>query len=422
MTAAERRTRWLAWIFFVPATVGTVALVSLLAGGELTWFGSERAAWSIGLDVLGYYAFAVVGAVLAIKRPRNPVGWLLLYIGASLAGGAAADQYAAYAYARAAGEPVGILGYIAEGLNWGWAAAFAALPFALLLFPNGRPPSDRWRWLGYASGISGAVVIGVVATTVVRDISRTVRMDAAPEGALAVVGAAAVFALTGCVLAAAVSLIVRFRRAVAMERQQLRWLAAAMIVLIATFLAGGLEPHVPALVGVVIEAAGGIAFIGVPVAVGVAVMRYRLYDLGRLVNRTVGYVAVIAILAVAYVGIVMSLQLVLSPITSGGELSVAASTLAVAVLFRPVRDRVRRRVESRFNRARYDAARTVEDFGRRLRDAVELTPLLSDLEQVAKTTLQPSALSVWMPEQTAIAGGVSTGSPRSFGPRSDPRR
>jgi hypothetical protein len=269
-------------------------------------------------------------------------------------------------------------------------ALFILIP---LLFPTGMPPTSRWRFVGW-----GAVAAG--GLTVVGSAFAPGSLENFPwaQNPLGIEGfpgkALAGISFFGCVLAALAaiaSLVVRYRRSHGVERQQLKWVTAAGGLLVLSFMAGGL------LTDSVSEQAGWAALVVglsiVAVAVAVALLRYRLYDLDVVINRALVYAVLTAMLAGSYFGLVLLLQVVLSP-SSG--LAVAGSTLAVAALFRPARSRIQRAVDRRFYRRRYDAAHTLEGFGARLRDEVDLDSLADELSAVVANTMQPAHVSLWV--------------------------
>jgi hypothetical protein len=340
-------------------------------------------------------AFAAIGVLLASRRPENPIGWLLVICPVFLSyTGAARGWYVHTSYADHGSLP------LADGLmwlaNWAWIPGYMPLlTFVLLLFPDGRTASPRWRpvvWLGLLA--MGTLVLGYsFAPGPLEDYERVVN----PLGASGLAGDVAevflglgfpLFALAA--LLSMASLVVRFRRSVGVERQQLKWMAAAAALVVAAW-------FVNAVLDQVFDANSAflmpIVLLSLPVAAAVAVLRYRLYDLELVVNRTLVYATLTAILAGAYIGMVLLLQLVLSP---GSDLAIAGSTLAVAALFRPARTRIQELVDRRFYRRKYDAAHTIEAFSARLRDQVELDSLSTELRSTVSETMQPAHVSLWL--------------------------
>jgi hypothetical protein len=344
----------------------------------------------IGVLAVLSLTFLTVGAFLAGRRPTNPVGWLLLGWGMVMAFGSLTGAYVDRGLVRDPGSLPG-----PEWAAWAeavvWHPAFALLAFLLLLFPHGRLPSRRWRpfaWLTVAVyltlSLSAAFSPGAV-NLYYPEATSPVRLPVAPM-ADTVFG----WVLGGQLLVLAtalMSLVLRLRRAPGEERQQVKWfvytVVTVVLVFVSTTLALGAGYLFP-LFGLI------------PVSVAVAVFKYRLYDIDRLINRTLVYGLLTALLAGVYAGLVFLLGALLDPIAGDSALAVAASTLAVAALFQPLRRRVQALVDRRFDRRRYDAARTVAAFSGRLRDQVDLDTLAAELLGVVDATMQPTRASLWL--------------------------
>jgi hypothetical protein len=331
-----------------------------------------------------------VGAFLGGRRPGNAVGWLLLGWGMVMAFSAFVGAYVERGLVRDPGSLPGP-GWAAWAEAVVWHPAFGLLVFLLLLFPHGRLPSPRWRpfaWFAVAVyltlSVSAALAPGAV---------ELYYPEASPPVRLPVGGPADVvfgWLLPGQLLllaVALVSLVLRLRRATGEERQQVKWFVYTVVVVILAFVAG-----------IVVFGAGVLfpLFGLIPVSVAVAVFKYRLYDIDRLINRTLVYGLLTALLIGVYTALVFLLGRLLDPATGDSALAVAASTLAVAALFQPARRRVQALVDRRFNRRRYDAARTVEAFSGRLRDQVDLDTLSAELLTVVDHTVQPASASLWL--------------------------
>jgi hypothetical protein len=339
-------------------------------------------------------AFGGLGAVIAIRQPANAVGWL--FIGTGVAAGLAllASAYADYWVADRVGSKM-----LGETAAWyatiSWIG-FILVPatFLLLLFPEGRPPAGRWRWLVWcvALGIGGVFLTSAVKAGPLEDypqISNPFGIDSSVIDPLT--GLAFLLTIVG-IAGSAASLIVRYRRARGEQRLQIKWLAYAGALVALTFplvLADtslGDFAYVPLMLSV----------LGLPVAAAIAVLRYRLYDIDVVINRTLVYGALTLTLAAVYVASVLLFQLALNGATGNSSLAVAASTLAVAALFRPARSRIQEAVDRRFFRRRYDARQTLETFAGRVRDQVSLEALDAELRGVVAETMQPAHLSLWI--------------------------
>jgi hypothetical protein len=346
--------------------------------------------------VLAAVSAATVGAVLASRRPRHPVGWLLLALGLSLNVSGVAAAYATYGLvARPGALPAARS--VALYLPATVVTALTCLGFVLLLTPTGSLPSPRWRW--WARATAAAPAVGLLAITLAPRPGRLVGLaEGNPldlsglSGALFVTYQLA-FAVAGlAVVVGAASLVVRFRRARGTERQQLRWVALAAALAApgsVVLLAAAAMGTSPDLLGWV----AGTCFAILPLAIGAAILRYRLYDLDRIVSRTLAYGLLSVLLGGGYAGLVLGLGQLLGRSSS---LAVAGATLAVAAAFQPARRRVQQAVDRRFNRRRYDAAQTIEAFGARLRQQVDLDTLTSELLAVVEQTMQPTQASLWL--------------------------
>ncbi len=359
-------------------------------------------------------AFPVVGALIASRQPRNAVGWLILTIGLSAAALAASNGLAAYATVRDTAGPTG------SWVWFLWSSSFLWIPplsltgtFLLLLFPDGHLPSRRWRPVAWAAGVGFVGLVLVQAFAPWSGGFEVWDTDNPPNvlprnplglsddpdpfntslAVLAVVMMAAAFASIA-------SLIVRYRRAGPVQRRQIKWVASALAVAIAVYALGDLVKRTAAAVGVPFswEALGVILVALIAASFGVAILRHRLYDIDRIIRRTTTYTVVTAVLAGVYVAVAV-LPSALFRLES--DLIVAAATLLAAAAFGPVRRRVQGFVDRRFDRARYDARRTVGAFGQRLRDEVDLQSLQAQLITVVATSLRPVHASLWLPADPA---------------------
>jgi hypothetical protein len=337
-------------------------------------------------------AFGVVGAVVASRRPGNPVGWIMCLIPVSFGSYLVGRRvYWSLTLADPGSDAAELVAWLS---NWIWIPAmFAALAFFPLLFPTGTPPGPRWRpvvWIAAAAAV--AMVVGVAfAPGRLEDfpIDNPLGLEGGLGTVVEVVGALGFLAGAGSVLAAIASMVVRFRRSRGVERQQLKWVTAAAALLLLLLPVPGEKLGFATLL---------LGFLVIAAAVAVAMLRHRLYDIDVVINRTLVYGALTATLAAAYLAVVLLLQLALAPLTEDNGLAIAGSTLAVAALFRRARGRIQELVDRRFYRSKYDAAHTIERFGARLRDEVELDSLSAELRGVAAQTMQPAHVSLWLRE------------------------
>ena len=339
---------------------------------------------AVGIVFIG--AFATVGALLAWKRPKNPIGWLLSAIGLAFAVAVFGVFLAQFPRMLTLASWLGFLYFLGFGL----------CVFVVLLFPTGELPSRRWRPVAWAAGagLAGWVLACAFAPTLIT-VSPSMRNPVGVTGPagdifelMAFVGGVLIAAAG---LAAVLSLAFRYRRAQTVERAQLRWLVYAAAVIVVALLAS-----IPIASTNLQNAIGSGAVALVPVAIGVAVLRYRLYDIDRVISRTVAYAIVTGLLVGIYAGLVLLATQVLGLRT---PVAVAAATLAAAALFSPVRRRVQRAVDRRFNRARYDADQTVAVFAARLKDAADLDAVRDDLASVVRQALEPAHVSLWISQR-----------------------
>jgi hypothetical protein len=355
------------------------------------------AAGQVLLD-LGFSAFMVVGALIVARRPDNAIGWIFSAIALlAIIGGGLAVQYATYAYVTRPGSLPGAI-FAAWFGSWPFLPALAlALVFTPLLFPTGRLLSPRWRpvaWLAGAATAAFTLLYALAANldTIPRHpIANPIGIAALESPEESTVGTALLILLVLMMALAVVSLVLRFRRSRGEEHQQLKWFtyAGALVPPMAV-----LSHFLPAPLGNVVS---GVAIAFLPVAAGIAVLRYRLYDIDRLINRTLVYGLLTAILGLGYATAVLVLGELFGGI--GAEppsWAVAGATLAVAAVFQPARRRIQEVVDRRFNRRKYDAAKTVEAFSARLREEVDLDTLSAELLAVVDQTMQPSQAWLWL--------------------------
>jgi hypothetical protein len=418
--AARRGLRaafWLTWALFGLSMSMFLASITLYVSALPVLPPSS---WGTGgLSALLYayspfLAFPVVGALISSRRPANPIGWISLAVGFVWILGITSGSYAVYGLRMASAGSVPYPAAVGSLGEWlGPTAVLLFGTYLILLFPDGRLPSRRWRPIAWLSG--AVIVLNIVVTTLtpgqlsdLPDVSNPFGLERYPWMA----GASVAFGLLLplCMLASALSLILRYRRSGGEERQQIKWLAfAASVVAFAvstavvsgTFLLpespGGADPLLLNL----LEDAITMSFAGVPVAIGFAVLKYRLYDIDVVINRALVYGSLTATLAAVYFGGVVLLQRLFIILTGErSTLAVVVSTLLIAALFDPLRRRIQSFIDRRFYRRKYDARKTLEAFSEKLRRETDLEALTGEVVGVVNETLQPAQVSVWLCHDT----------------------
>jgi hypothetical protein len=391
-------TRRLAWGSFA-ATVAVLAFAILYGAFTDTRPDAEAdGAGGLVASVIFVLAFGVVGALVATRRPGNPIGWIMCVAALAYAVGGACISYVE-SFDATDPSPGAAATFAMWVSSWVWTVGLGpVVTFVLLLFPTGRLPSPRWRpvALAAAGGLTLMVLGLAFAPGRFEDLAVENPVGVPGADAVAVIGDLLV---AGCALAAIASLVFRYRGARRQERQQLKWLtyAAAIVgigLLSTIVIESVVDADVTELSNFVITA----SIAAVPVAIGIAILRHGLYDVDLVINRTLVYGALSATLVATYLGMVLLLQLALSPLTEESDLAIAGSTLAVAALVRPARRRIQELVDRRFFRRRYDAALTLEGFGSRLRDEIDLDSIGGELRRVVTETMQPASVSLWTQE------------------------
>lgn len=381
--------------------VGAIAVLAIeVARGTLPPLDQNTA----GGYALGA-TFPIVGWIIARRRPGNAIGWIFLTIGLSQALATFVGQYSTYGLTMT-GASLPFAAELAWVGVWSWAPGFVLLlTLSLLLFPDGRLPSPRWRPVLWAT-IVALLLITVpiaVATWPLRGLALALPQnepstDPTMQGAMTLEAIGLILAATAA-LASVVGLVVRFRRSAGVERRQLKWFTFGGAVeisffVVMLFFSFG-TPAPPAANGLIALVSVVVAPL-LPVAAAIAILRYRLYEIDRIVSRTVSYSIVTAVLGGLFVGMVLLLQKLLAPFTSGQTIAVAASTLVSATLFQPLRRRVQAAVDRHFNRSRYDAERTADAFASQLRDNVDVGMLGAEVRGVIAQTLAPMVIGVWI--------------------------
>jgi hypothetical protein len=408
----RRAAAWMAWSVWV-------LCVALVASATLLEFFDPSVPPKDGLIVDGYIgiallAYPTVGAIVASRRPKNLVGWILCGMGLLFGVGAFADAYAYYALAAGSDSlPGGMyIAWFSAQLLWlpGLLLGSALL---VLLFPNGRLLSQSWRAVVWLAVGGSAITALLFATSPGRispyRISNPFGIEGNLRSILELLGRLGAAILLVCCVLAVISVFVRLQSAQGEERQQIKWFAYAAAVLLSTFFLG-----LP-LAGVIAAIGWGwaelipfvIGILAIPAAVGVAMLRYRLYDIDVVINRTLVYGSLTLMLALVYFGGVTATQAVFTVLTGQEEqpqLAIVVSTLVIAALFNPLRRRIQSFIDRRFYRKKYDARKTLEAFSAQLRNETDLNALSDDLVGVVRETMQPAHVSLWLRPETAPKG------------------
>jgi hypothetical protein len=387
-----RATTWLAALLWL------LLLVLIALGVVMKLIGWKGAGNTPGpvlvAQFVAFFVFSILGVLVAVRVPDNPLGWIFLACALGAATGGVTETYAYHGLANAPGSVPGAV-VAAWIFSWVWYPTIVLVGVVPLLYPTGRVPGRRWRPVLWGLiGIPLVVTIGFMLAP--GPLDGDPKLGDNPVGVdflghpRDMVEPVLTIALALLLAAVGASVVVRFRRSRGDERQQMKWMVFAVSVLALSIVVTGAGGSV---VGDILFS---VAIVQLPVAVGIAMLRYRLYDIDRLISRSLVYGALTVLLGGAYVGLVLGGQAVFSSFAGGSNLAIAVSTLAVAALFMPVRSRVQRFVDRRFYRRRYDAQRTLEGFGARLREQVDLQTLQAELVGVVGDTMQPTHTSLWL--------------------------
>ena len=399
---STRAASWLAWSL---VTLSVVLLVGGLSFALMTRSSvPERPYYGlVTLSVLAL-AFSVVGAIIASRQPRNAIGWIFGGVGVTIGFSSFAGDYAEFWLASGFGR--GVLGETAAWFaSWSWTLlVYLPTSFLLLLFPDGRLPSPRWRPVAWCAvlGLIGFLAGYTLEPGPLEDFPRI--MNPYGVDSLILEAVAGAILASASMVASAISLIVRMRRAGRAQRQQIKWLAYGGALAVGAVFVGGV---ISVWIGEVGFALTSIGLLGVPIFTGVAITRYRLYEIDIVINRTLVYGALTAALVALYFGGVATLQALLRALTGQEQqpqLAIVVSTLAIAALFDPLRRRIQSFIDRRFYRSKYDARKTLEAFSLKLRDETDLDALSDDLVGVVRETLQPAHVAVWLRANTLPKG------------------
>jgi len=420
---SPRAASWLAWSLAglsAALFLASVALYVLARSTQEVPSGGTSDALADLLLYVPFLAFPLVGALVASRRPRNPIGWICLVVGLIWMLIAVNDQYEVYVLATFGSVQATVT---LDALTlWMWIPPVGLLGiYMILLFPDGGLPSRRWRPLAWLAG--AVIVLASLGITIAPGpleghpgVRNPFGLEGHPWIANAEIGI--ILLLPLCMLASALSLVLRYRRSRGEERQQIKWIAFAAsfvgLVYLITMVSSFIVPSGAAWFAAstplwleLLQYAALISLTAVPIAVGFAVLKYRLYDIDLIINRTLVYVSLTALLAATYLGGVSGAQAIFRTLTGQQEqpqIAVVASTLVIAALFNPLRRRLQAFVDRRFYRRKYDARKTLEAFSAKLRDETDLEALNSELVGVVRETVQPKHLALWLRPDTPLKG------------------
>jgi len=401
---ATRRSRLVSQVV---ATLVCAVLALLLAGWVVLGVQTHEMR-NVGATLFVFLAFGAVGFVLALRQPRKPIGWLLLFTALVTTFGNDAKLYSVMDYRLHPGSlPLGLVAVFVAG--WISTVGLFIVAPAVLLFPEGRLPPGRWRWVWWTYLVLGFLFVAGQFIGEFGILGQHIHVDSSGQPTNSPTGAVSIFQVSAVLILAALPIwfswaayqVVRYRRSSGESRQQLKWVGAGAVICVASLTTGFFINHSSGIGNVVwqITRIGVAAF---PISIGIAMLKFRLYEIDRLISRTLAYAIVTGVVVGVYVGIITLVTRVLG---FSSPVAVAASTLAAVALFNPVRVRVQRTVDRRFNRAHYDAEATVASFTARLRDAVDLETVRSELLEVVNRAVEPAHASVWIRQHTTDEAG-----------------
>lgn len=399
----SRRAARLAWSLWA---LSVALAVSSFVFAVLGWSSQTAAGDPVGFGALVAVAlaFTTVGALIASRRPENAIGWIFCAVGFAFCLGGFTGAYASFALFALPGSLPGgkVMAWVSEWV--GGPGLMGVFAFLLLLFPDGRLPTRRWRPVVWIAAIA------IIAVTFAHAFGPGPLRNGFPSvtnpfgiekfgGVRNLVESSAFLLMLMTILASVISLVLQFRRARQLERQQIKWFAYAGAFLAVVFIAGPAVLWSPVVPGWIWPTVFFLGVAAMPVSAGIAILRYRLYDIDLVINRTLVYGALTVALATTYFGAVVSLQYAFRLVTGGGsQLAIIASTLVIAALFNPLRWRVQDLVDRRFYRRKYNVEKTLAAFSTKLRDQTDLDSMNRDLISVVRDTMQPEHVSLWLQE------------------------
>jgi hypothetical protein len=396
---SARVAPWFAWgMWTLSVVLGVVAVLFYFLSSSIPLEGRDRPPLAfLPVVLLAILSFATVGALVASRRPKNPIGWILCVMGLATGASFFAQGYADYALIVRTGNILTV-----------------APTFLLLLFPDGRLPSRRWRPVAWVA--AGAAVVNVVGAAfrpgLLDDdypmVTNPLGIGGRFGDLLNLMNVAGGALLAVALFLSVISIVVRLWRSRGERRQQIKWIVYAGAIMVIAFLTSSVVPGDSGPVADLLWVVGFVALVGIPVAAGIAILKYRLYEIDTLINRTLVYGALTATLAAVYFGGVATTQAIFRAFTGQEQqpqLAIVVSTLVIAALFNPLRRRIQAFIDRRFYRRKYDARKTLEAFSAKLRDETDLDALNAELVGVVRETIQPAHVSLWLRPDTASKKG-----------------
>jgi hypothetical protein len=399
------RLAWALW--------GLMSFLAVVLAATSLWSqAGSKNAFQLALDMWYRLAipvvFATVAALIVSHQPRNPIGWLLMVpVAMVLLVGPLQDGIERLVPTDPAPTlPILLMVWVS---SWSWLLLIFPLLYIPLLFPTGRPHAPRWRWVGVAMMVWAGFF--VLITTLVGRMSAGTSRDLEFDNPIGIIGeqiaeplvGAWVVGLDTLVLLCVAALFLRYRRANDTERKQIKWLLYAGAVFVVVYIVGNVAQvnESTSLSGNIYQVFFALSLVAFPVAIGIAILRYRLYDIDLIINRTLVYSTLTLILGLVYIGCIIVSRTLVAPLTGGSDLAIVASTLVIAALFNPLRRRIQTIIDKRFYRRRYDAAKVLATFGATVRDETDLERLASELVNVVDETMQPEFVGLWLRKPTS---------------------
>ncbi len=393
------KASWLAWgLCALVVGPGAVGLALTLADPNTPRFAPALVETT--LNSLHSVVFGIVAALIVAHQPRNTIGWLLMVLALGVTTAGVAVSYLPLAMAATPHPTLAIL-LIAWFNNWSWWLLLGPLLLILLLFPTGRPPSPRWRWVIVAVAVLFGIFLLVATLKASFEVPNTnVRLrnplGILPESVWTIVAVPWIIVLLTTITFCVAAVFVRYRRAAAQERAQIKWFLYACALLLIILAISSFQQIFATSFGVWFDILFELALLLIPTSIGIAILRYRLYDIDIIIRRTLIYSMLTVTLGLVYVGCIVVSRTLVAPLIGSSDVAIVASTLAIAALFTPLRRRIQNVIDKRFYRRKYDAAKVLAAFGATARDETDLDNLTGELLRVVDETMQPEFVGLWL--------------------------